>query len=206
MFEVCHQRGVPIFTFMNKCDRPILEPLSLLDELERVLQIGAFPVNCFAFEDGGGNDAEYCYRSAIFRLPSGGGVPTGCGQTAAAATAVAACTADSVPAIKDHLRPELLLDANGNPTNVSGAPTVIEEANPPVVGLRADQPTSVAQALGSAGIFLPTPAWVSAMMVALILTGSLFSVFFYADDIRAARLRQHGLPVPTDRDLGRPAH
>src|ERR1043166_9673598 len=45
LFEVCHQRGVPIFTFMNKCDRPILEPLALLDELERVLQIGAFPVN-----------------------------------------------------------------------------------------------------------------------------------------------------------------
>jgi hypothetical protein len=44
------------------------------------------------------------------------------------------------------------------------------------------------------------------MMVALILTGSLFSVFFYSDDLRANRLRQHGLPVPTDRDLGRPAH
>ena len=40
------------------------------------------------------------------------------------------------------------------------------------------------------------------MMVALILTGSLFSVFVYADDLRANRLRQHGLPVPTDRDLG----
>jgi Family of unknown function (DUF5313) len=55
-------------------------------------------------------------------------------------------------------------------------------------------------------IFLPTPAWVSVMMVALILVGSVFSVFFYADDLRAARLRQHGLPVPSDRDLGRPAH
>jgi hypothetical protein len=55
-------------------------------------------------------------------------------------------------------------------------------------------------------VFLPTPAWVSAMMVALILTGSLFSVFFYADDLRANRLRQHGLPVPSDRDLGRPTH
>ena len=31
-------------------------------------------------------------------------------------------------------------------------------------------------------------------------------VAFYADDIRAARLRQHGLPVPNDPDLGRPAH
>jgi peptide chain release factor 3 len=45
LFEVCRQRQVPIFTFMNKCDRPALEPLALLDELERVLKIGAFPVN-----------------------------------------------------------------------------------------------------------------------------------------------------------------
>jgi len=45
LFEVCRQRGVPIFTFMNKCDRPMKDPLSLLDELERVLGIGAFPVN-----------------------------------------------------------------------------------------------------------------------------------------------------------------
>jgi peptide chain release factor 3 len=45
LFEVCRQRGVPIFTFMNKCDRPMKDPLALIDELERVLGIGAFPVN-----------------------------------------------------------------------------------------------------------------------------------------------------------------
>jgi len=45
LFDVCRQRGVPIFTFMNKCDRPMKDPLALLDELERVLGIGAFPVN-----------------------------------------------------------------------------------------------------------------------------------------------------------------
>jgi len=45
LFEVCRQRGVPIFTFMNKCDRPMRDPLELIDELERVLGIGAFPVN-----------------------------------------------------------------------------------------------------------------------------------------------------------------
>jgi peptide chain release factor 3 len=45
LFEVCRQRGVPIFTFMNKCDRPMKNPLALLDELEHVLGIGAFPVN-----------------------------------------------------------------------------------------------------------------------------------------------------------------
>ncbi len=45
LFEVCHHRGVPIFTFMNKMDRPTLEPLALLDELERVLGIAAYPMN-----------------------------------------------------------------------------------------------------------------------------------------------------------------
>ena len=45
LFEVCHQRGVPIFTFMNKCDRPTRDPLALVDELEQVLQLGACPVN-----------------------------------------------------------------------------------------------------------------------------------------------------------------
>jgi peptide chain release factor 3 len=44
LFEICRMRGIPIFTFMNKMDRPALNPLELLDELERVLGIGAFPV------------------------------------------------------------------------------------------------------------------------------------------------------------------
>jgi peptide chain release factor 3 len=45
LFEVCRQRGIPIFTFMNKLDRPARDPLSLLDELESVLGIQAYPVN-----------------------------------------------------------------------------------------------------------------------------------------------------------------
>jgi peptide chain release factor 3 len=45
LFEVCKRRGVPIFTFMNKCDRPTRAPLELLDELESVLGIQAYPVN-----------------------------------------------------------------------------------------------------------------------------------------------------------------
>src|SRR5258708_11174968 len=45
LFEVCRRRGVPIFTFMNKCDPPTREPLALLDELARALGIGAFPPN-----------------------------------------------------------------------------------------------------------------------------------------------------------------
>ena len=45
LFEVCRRRGIPIFTFMNKLDRPSREPLGLLDELESVLGIHAHPMN-----------------------------------------------------------------------------------------------------------------------------------------------------------------
>ena len=34
LFEVCRQRGVPIFTFINKCDRPSKGAIELLDEVE----------------------------------------------------------------------------------------------------------------------------------------------------------------------------
>ncbi len=45
LFEVCRDRGVPIFTFINKMDRPSREPLELLDQIEEVLGIAAYPVN-----------------------------------------------------------------------------------------------------------------------------------------------------------------
>lgn len=44
LFEVCRRRGVPIFTFMNKCDRPTIDPLALLDELESVLGLQTCPI------------------------------------------------------------------------------------------------------------------------------------------------------------------
>jgi hypothetical protein len=54
--------------------------------------------------------------------------------------------------------------------------------------------------------WLPASGWLALGMVALILSGSIFTVAAYADDLRASRLRQHGLDVPDDPDLGRPAH
>ncbi len=45
LFAICRERKIPLFTFMNKMDRPSRDPLELLDELERVLGIGAFPMN-----------------------------------------------------------------------------------------------------------------------------------------------------------------
>ncbi len=45
LFEVCRMRGIPIFTFINKLDRPSLEPLELLEELEKVLGIRSCPMS-----------------------------------------------------------------------------------------------------------------------------------------------------------------
>jgi len=45
LFDVCRMRKIPIFTFINKMDRPSRNPLDLLDEIEQVLGIRAFPIN-----------------------------------------------------------------------------------------------------------------------------------------------------------------
>jgi peptide chain release factor 3 len=45
LFKVCRQRGIPIFTFVNKLDRFGKPPIELMDELEQVLGIRSCPVN-----------------------------------------------------------------------------------------------------------------------------------------------------------------
>ena len=45
LFEVCRMRGLPIFTFINKMDRPARDPLDLLDEIEKVLGIRSCPMS-----------------------------------------------------------------------------------------------------------------------------------------------------------------
>ncbi len=45
LFEICRKRDIPIFTYINKLDRPAMPSLDLIDQLEKVLKINAFPVN-----------------------------------------------------------------------------------------------------------------------------------------------------------------
>ena len=45
LMEVCRLRDTPIFSFVNKMDRDIRDPIELLDEIEEVLKISAAPVN-----------------------------------------------------------------------------------------------------------------------------------------------------------------
>ncbi|GMV80227.1 MAG: peptide chain release factor 3 [Planctomycetota bacterium] len=58
LFEVCRRRKIPIFTFVNKLDRSAREPLSLMDEIEKVLGIHAFAVN---WPVGSGNQFQGVY-------------------------------------------------------------------------------------------------------------------------------------------------
>ena len=54
-------------------------------------------------------------------------------------------------------------------------------------------------------VFTPAPIWLVVMTILLILMSSVFTTASYADTIRASRLRQHGLGVPDDPDMGHPA-
>ena len=51
LFEVCHRRKTPIFTFVNKCDRAGEDPLKLLDDVEKDLGITLAPVTWPIFDE-----------------------------------------------------------------------------------------------------------------------------------------------------------
>ncbi|HOM03384.1 MAG TPA: peptide chain release factor 3 [Acetivibrio sp.] len=52
LFHVCKMRGIPIFTFVNKMDRASKDPFELMEELENVLGIRAYPMNWPIGTDG----------------------------------------------------------------------------------------------------------------------------------------------------------
>ena len=45
LMKVCRLRDTPIFSFVNKMDRDIRDPIDLLDEIESVLSIQGAPIN-----------------------------------------------------------------------------------------------------------------------------------------------------------------
>lgn len=45
LFHVCRQRGIPVFTFVNKLDRFGKDPFELMEEIEQVLGIRSYPMN-----------------------------------------------------------------------------------------------------------------------------------------------------------------
>jgi peptide chain release factor 3 len=50
LFQVCRRRSMPIFTFVNKLDRPGRDPFELIGEVESVLGIGTYPITWPVFD------------------------------------------------------------------------------------------------------------------------------------------------------------
>jgi hypothetical protein len=58
--------------------------------------------------------------------------------------------------------------------------------------------------VGAAFLALPGSWSLRILLMAMIVCGGSLVGLTYGDSLRAARLRQHALPVPDDPDLGRP--
>ncbi len=52
LFDVCKRRRMPIVTFVNKCDRPGTDPMTLLSDVERELDIQCAPATWPVYRDG----------------------------------------------------------------------------------------------------------------------------------------------------------
>ncbi len=78
LYEVARLRRLPVFTFINKMDRPGRQPLDLLDEIEREFGISAFPL---VWPIGDGADFRGVYERAskhvhLFTREAGGDTAT----------------------------------------------------------------------------------------------------------------------------------
>lgn len=96
LFEICSLRHIPIFTFMNKMDRPAINPLDLIGELEKVLGIGAIPIT---WPLGDGPDFKGVYDRQAKRLH------LYANQGKGSARAAEEVTGSNDPKIKELLHP-----------------------------------------------------------------------------------------------------
>ncbi|TVP57100.1 MAG: peptide chain release factor 3 [Gemmatimonadales bacterium] len=72
LFEVCRLRSIPIFTFVNKCDRVGVSPLQLLDDVEAELGMACAPLT-WPVTDGSNLLGVYDRRDAALHLFQKGG-------------------------------------------------------------------------------------------------------------------------------------
>ena len=98
LFEICSTRHIPIFTFMNKMDRPAINPLDLLGELEHVLGISALPIT---WPLGDGPDFKGVYDRQAKRLH------LYANQGKGSARAAEEVTGANDPKIKELIHPSL---------------------------------------------------------------------------------------------------
>jgi len=84
LFRVCRQRKIPIFTFVNKMDRPGRDAFELVGEVERVLGIGVYPVTWPIFRGGTFRGVYHRVEKRVYLFD-----PTRAGSSAALGSEVA---------------------------------------------------------------------------------------------------------------------
>lgn len=79
LMEVCRLRDTPILTFINKLDREGREPIELLDEVEKVLNIQCAPITWPIGMGKGFKGVYHLYNQSIhlFSATHGGKIQTG---------------------------------------------------------------------------------------------------------------------------------
>ncbi len=66
LFRVCRQRAIPIFTFVNKLDRPGRDAFELVGEVESVLGIGVYPITWPIFRAGTFRGVYHRLRKRVY--------------------------------------------------------------------------------------------------------------------------------------------
>lgn len=69
LFEVCRMRGLPLFTFVNKMDRPALTPYDIMDQIEQEFGLETYPI-LWPIGDGERWDREswFCVHHVLYML------------------------------------------------------------------------------------------------------------------------------------------
>lgn len=110
LFEVCRSRGTPLLTFINKMDRPSLEPLGLLDDIREQIGVEPTPVTWPVGDPGAFQGVIDRHGRAFHRFAR-----TARGATIAHedVTELPASAAAGDPALARALDEVSLLDASG---------------------------------------------------------------------------------------------
>jgi peptide chain release factor 3 len=68
LFQVARARGIPLITFVNKYDRPGLEPLGMLDHIEQTLSLALTPISWPVGQAGEFQGVVECDSGAFVRF------------------------------------------------------------------------------------------------------------------------------------------
>jgi peptide chain release factor 3 len=106
LFRVCRQRRLPIFTFVNKMDRPGREPFDLIGEVEDVLGIGVYPITWPIYEGGTARGVYHRANKRVYILDAQRGGRAGSGVASGAEIAPVTVAGIDDPVLREKIDDE----------------------------------------------------------------------------------------------------